>query len=226
MGRPCECKLNAAAAGLRHSRGPWFVKLGFAAGIGIGGRVREGLRVTRRRAVLIALALLLLLLQQFVEANFLLRIEDGAKLFFGLLQLLTDFGLKRLHEFLRALLAGGDDFVDLLPLVGRQVQVAFDAAQELDSDAASRDWLDSAVSLPMLGARRRLNGVLHQQAAGHHASAENDDCRENDLPGVHQMESDACWLAAARTVFSKSCERSPCAGVGEAKKVHAPRRRT
>jgi hypothetical protein len=184
--------LNAAAAGLRHSRGPWFIKLRLAAGIGIGGRVREGLRVARRRAVLIALALLLLLLQQFVEANFLLRIENGTKLLSGLLQFLADFRLNRLHEFLRALLAGGDDFVDLLPLVGREVQVAFDAAQEFDSNAASRDWLDSAISLPMWWARRRLNGVLDQQTAGNYASAKNDDCREDDFPGVHQIESDAC----------------------------------
>jgi len=68
--------------------------------------------------MLLALALLLLLLEQFVEAHFLFRIEDGAKLFSGLLQFFTDFWLNRLHQFLRAFLAGGDDFVDLLLLVG------------------------------------------------------------------------------------------------------------
>lgn len=48
--------------------------------------------------MLIALALLLLLLQQFVESDFLLRIEDGSKLFFGLLQLFADYRLDRLHD--------------------------------------------------------------------------------------------------------------------------------
>ena len=68
--------------------------------------------------MLIALALLLLLLEQFVESNSLFGIKHGAKLFSGLLQFLANFGLNRFHQLLRALLAGGEDFVDLLLLVG------------------------------------------------------------------------------------------------------------
>src|SRR5580765_2518046 len=68
-------------------------------GISIRGRVGESFRIASRRAVLIALALLLLLLfEQFVVADFLLRIQNGAKLFSGLLQLLADFRLNRLHQ--------------------------------------------------------------------------------------------------------------------------------
>jgi hypothetical protein len=175
--------------------------------------------------MLLALALLLLLLEQFVEANFLFRIEDGAKLFAGLLQFFTDFRLNRLHDLFRTLLAGSQYFIHLFALVGGQVQITFRSTQEFDSNAPGRNGLDGAVGLTMW-ARRCLNGVFHQQAAGDDASAENDDGRKDDLPGVHQIESDACWLAAARMVFSKSCERSPCAGVGEENKVQAPRRTT
>ena len=40
----------------------------------------------------------LLLLQQLVKADFLLGIQDGAKLFPGLLQFFTDLRLDRLHN--------------------------------------------------------------------------------------------------------------------------------
>lgn len=50
--------------------------------------------------MLIALTLLLLLLQQFVEADFLIGIEHRTKLFSGLLQFFADFWGDRLHEFL------------------------------------------------------------------------------------------------------------------------------
>ena len=42
--------------------------------------------------------LLLLLLEQFVESDFLFRIKHGAKLFPGLLQFFTDFRLDWLHD--------------------------------------------------------------------------------------------------------------------------------
>ena len=67
---------------------------------------------------LLLAALLLLLLQQFVESNSLFGIKRGAKLFYGLLQFLTDFWLNRLHQFLRTFLGGAEYFVDLLLLVG------------------------------------------------------------------------------------------------------------
>ena len=96
--------------------------------------------------MLIALALLLLLLlEQFVVTDFLFRIKDSAKLFSGLLQLLADFRLNRLHEFLRAFLARSDDFVDLFLLVCCQGQLAFNSPQELNSDAAGGDRLNSAI---------------------------------------------------------------------------------
>ena len=143
--------------------------------------------------MLIALALLLLLLlEQFVVPNFLFRIKDGAKLFSGLLQLLADFRLNRLHEFLRALLARSNDFVDLFLLVCCQGQLACNPPQELNSDAPGGDRLNTAISLAMLRPRWSRNGIFYQQPASHYPSAENDDRREYDLPGVHQMESDAC----------------------------------
>lgn len=91
--------------------------------------------------MLIPLALLLLLLQQFIKTDFLLGIEDGAKLFFGLLQFFANFWVHRLHDFLRPFLAGGDDFVDLFALVGCEGQVAFDAAQKFDSKTSGGDGL-------------------------------------------------------------------------------------
>jgi len=143
--------------------------------------------------MLIALALLLLLLlEQFVVPDFLFRIKDGAKLFSGLLQLLADFWLNRLHQFLRAFLARSDDFVDLFLLVCREGQLAFNPPQELNSDAAGGDRLNTAISLAMLGTRWARNGIFYQQTASHYPSAKNDDGRENDLPGVHQIESEAC----------------------------------
>ena len=143
--------------------------------------------------MLIALALLLLLLfEQFVVPDFLFRVKDSAKLFSGLLQLLADFGLNRLHQFLRALLARSNNFVDLFLLVCGQGQLALNPPQELNSDAASGDRLNTAISLAMLGTRWGRNGIFYQQTASHNTSPENDDRRENDFPGVHQMESDAC----------------------------------
>jgi hypothetical protein len=178
--------------------------------------------------MLLALALLLLLFQQLVEADFLLGIQNGAKLFAGLLQFFTDFRLNRFHDLFRTLLAGGQYFIDLLALLGCQVQVAFCSAQKFDSNAAGGDGLNTITLSSTLTrlVNGRLGCVLDDQGARYDASAENDDGRKDDLPGVHQMESDACWLAAARTVFSKSCEKSPCAGVGEAKKAQAPMRTT
>ena len=78
--------------------------------------------------MLLALVLLLLLFQQFVEADFLLRIQDGAKLFPGLLQFFANYWRNRLHNLLGAFLAGGNEFIDLLALVGCEVQVALDPA--------------------------------------------------------------------------------------------------
>jgi len=143
--------------------------------------------------MLIALSLLLLLLEQFVEADLLLGIEDRAKLFPGLLQFFANFGRHRFHDFFRALLAGGNDFVDLLALISREGQVAFNPAQKFDSKTACGDRLNGTIALGVLGTRRGLGGrIFDKQPAGHHARAENDDSRENDFPGVHQMESEAC----------------------------------
>src|SRR5258707_10598712 len=50
--------------------------------------------------------------------------------------------------------------------------------------------------------------IIYQQAAGHHAGAEDHHGCEDNFPGIHQEESAACsWSAAANTVFSNSWGR-------------------
>lgn len=140
--------------------------------------------------MLLALTLLLLLLEQFVEADFLLRIQERAKLFPRLLQLLPNFWSHRLHDFLRTFLAGSEDFIDLLVLLGCQVQVPLDAAQKLDPNPSGRDGLNSICWSSR--ARSVLDGVFHQQATRHHSCTENHDRSKDNFPGIHQMASEAC----------------------------------
>jgi hypothetical protein len=111
--------------------------------------------------MLIALVLLLLLLEQVVEADFLLRIQNGSKLFPCLLQFLANLGSDWLHYFPAVFLAVTDDFVGLFALIRSEIQVAFGAPQEFDSYATSGDRLNS-INLRMLRVRWRLDGIFYQ----------------------------------------------------------------
>ena len=142
--------------------------------------------------------LLLLLLEQLIETKLLLGSQDRTKIVFCLAQFFVDL-------FSGALLPFLEDFVDLLLLVGREVQLALDATQEVEPHAAGRDrgGLSVARGPKLARSTSARNSVFNQQTAGHHSRAENDHGCGNDSPGVHQGELESC-LAAARTVFSKS----------------------
>jgi len=111
--------------------------------------------------MLIALVLLLLLLEQLVEADFLLGIQNRTKLFPCLLQFLANFGSDRLHDFPAVFLAVTDDFVDLFALIRSEIQVAFGTPQEFDSYATSGNRLNST-NLRMLRVRWRLDAVFYE----------------------------------------------------------------
>lgn len=75
-----------------------------------------------------------LLLEHLVEARLLVRVQQGSKLIFRLLQFFADLRTDRFKKLFCAVLAGTDDFVSLLFLVAAEVQLAFGTAQKFDSD--------------------------------------------------------------------------------------------
>jgi len=170
--------------------------------------------------------LLPLLFKHYFKARPLFRRQDGHKFIFGLLQLFADLRSNRFHELFGAFLAGADDFVNLLALVLREVQLVFGATQQLDPHQACltwhkntrpswRHWLPLGVWL--------FDRVSNQQPASDYTGPEDDDRGKNYFPGVHQVESeDWSCSTAASTVFSMACERSLEAGfVDGVKNDHA-----
>ena len=135
----------------------------------------------------------LLLLDQLVEPHLLVNCQGIAEFYFGALNLFTHARSDRLHELLRALLAGHDDLIYALALRDSQIQFPLGAAQKLNARTASGHWLDWTLYVVVRANlwRKKLHmlRITNKQTAGYDTGRENDHSGQNDLPGVHQMES-------------------------------------
>ena len=126
---------------------------------------------------------------KFVEAFLLFRSERVANRFPGGLHFIAQLWRDRFHQFLRAFLAGDQNFVDLITLRRGDVELTFHAPKEFDAHVPRRDigGLETRASVKFLWAS--FGDFVNEQAARYNARAEDYHRGKDGLPGVHQVES-------------------------------------
>ena len=132
----------------------------------------------------------------------------------------------QLPQIAGALLALGDNFLNLITLFFRKLQFVIQLLHELFlQKIRAHLWRGQVGNLRLPGRRRRMGvhralNMLHEQSAGDNTRAKDHDGRENDFPGIHWAWS--LWSTEAKSVLSKFWERSSLVFVAGLKNDHAP----